>query len=213
MTNDVRAMQLRSWTDGPVRDEVLDFVARITNKGGQDYVPPAARIAVFDNDGTLWCEQPLPVQAFFLVDRVKAMAAKDPSLRVRQPYKALLEQDMKTLKALGLKSIVEMIMATHAGMTQDAFAKIAEAWLATARHPRLGALCTDVTYRPQIELLAFLREHGFKTYIVTGGGIEFVRAFAEHVYGLRHSAGAGDRFERQAQIRGDGSGHFAHEAA
>jgi hypothetical protein len=175
---------LRSWTDGPVRAAILDFVARVTRERGPDYVPPAERIATFDNDGTLWCEQPVQTQVFFLLDRVKALASDDPSVADRQPFRAFLEHDHETLHALGKRAITELVFATHSGMTVGEFEGTARAWFASARHPRLHRLFTRCTYRPQIELLSFLRANGFKTFIVSGGGIDLIRAFAEEAYGI-----------------------------
>jgi phosphoglycolate phosphatase-like HAD superfamily hydrolase len=177
-------MALESWNEGAAKTAILDFVARVTAEGGPDYVPPGERIATFDNDGTLWCEQPMPVQILFLVDRVKQLAAADRSLAAAQPFKALLEHDHATLRTLGKKALAELMAATHAGMEEDEFDRIAREWFATATHPRLGRIPSNVVYRPQVELLEFLRRSGFKTYIVSGGGIDFIRAFAEHAYGI-----------------------------
>jgi hypothetical protein len=175
---------LAAWNDGVAKSEMLDFVARVTEQGGADFVPPAERIATFDNDGTLWCEQPLFVQAFFLIDRVKELADKDPTVKERQPFKALLEQDFKTLMGLGKQALFELVFATHSGMREEEFDPIARDWLAKARHPKFGRLFKECTYRPQFELLNFLRLNDFKTYIVTGGGIDFVRACSEQIYGI-----------------------------
>jgi phosphoserine phosphatase len=175
---------LPSWNDGAAKSAILDFVARVTREGGPDFVQPAERIATFDNDGTLWCEQPMQVQVFFLVDRVKQLAAREPALKERQPYKALLEHDVKTVHALGKQAIFELAFATHAGMTEEEFDAVARDFLATARHPKFGRLFKHGTYRPQVELLGYLRENGFKTYIVSGGGIDLIRAFAEEAYGI-----------------------------
>ena len=175
---------LATWNDGAAKSQILDFVARVTEQGGSDFVPPAERIATFDNDGTLWCEQPLFVQAFFLIDRVKELAAKDPTLKERQPFKALLELDLKTLMGFGKQAILELAFATHSGMSEEEFEPIARNWLAVARHPSFGRLFKECTYRPQCELLNFLRLKGFKTYIVTGGGIDFVRACSEEIYDI-----------------------------
>jgi hypothetical protein len=139
------------WNDGPARAAILDFVGRVTQKGGRDYVPPAERIATFDNDGTLWCEQPLQVQVFFALDRLKALAAKDPTMKDRQPYKAFLERDMKTIFELGRKAAFEVALATHAGMTEDEFDRIAQVWLASARHPKFARPFPQCVYQPQIE--------------------------------------------------------------
>jgi FMN phosphatase YigB (HAD superfamily) len=175
---------LPSWNDGAAKSAIIDFVARVTKEGGPDFVPPAERIATFDNDGTLWCEQPMQVQLFFLIDRVKELAAKDSSMKERQPFKALLEHDTATLHALGKQGLMELVFTTHAGMTEEAFDEIAKAWFASAQHPKFGRLFTQLTYRPQVELLGYLRDNGFKTYIVSGGGIDMIRAFAETAYGI-----------------------------
>jgi len=175
---------LPSWNDGAAKSRILDFVARATKPGGPDFVPPAERIATFDNDGTLWCEHPLQVQGFFLIDRVKELAAKDPGMAGRQPFKALLEHDLKTLHGLGRQALMELGFATHAGVTDEAFDTIASNWLATARHPKFARLFKTCTYRPQVELLDYLRRHAFKTYIVSGGGADFIRAVAEEAYGI-----------------------------
>src|SRR5215469_5281570 len=175
---------LATWKDGAAKSQILDFVARVTQQGGPDFVSPAERIAVFDNDGTLWSEQPLQVQVFFLIDRVKELAGKDPTLRERQPFRALLEHDLKTLMGLGKQAVFELVFATHSGMRDEEFDLIARDWLAKARHPKFGRLFKECTYRPQLELLNLLRQNGFKTYIVTGGGIDFVRACSEEVYDI-----------------------------
>ena len=175
---------LGSWKDGAAKSAIVDFVARVTEPSGADFVPPSGRIATFDNDGTLWCEQPLLTQFFFLSDRVKALSAKDPAIAERLPFRAVLEHDYKTLLGLGKQALLELVGATHAGMTDEDFDGIAREWLATARHPRFGRLFKECAYRPQLELLAYLRENGFKTYIVSGGGVDFIRAFAEEVYGV-----------------------------
>jgi phosphoserine phosphatase len=175
---------LSSWSDGPARTAILDFVARVTAEGGSDYVPPPERIATFDNDGTLWCEQPLQNQFFFAFDRLEALAAQNPSLRERQPFKAFLERDVVTIHALGKQTAFEIAFATHAGMTVDEFSEVAKEWFTTARHPKLGVPFPQCIYQPQIELLRFLRTNGFKTFIVSGGGIDLIRSFAEENYGI-----------------------------
>jgi phosphoserine phosphatase len=174
---------LESWNDTPAKSAITDFVARVT-KRGPDFVEPAERIAVFDNDGTLWTEQPLQTQIFFLIDRVRELVAKDPSLATRQPYQALLERDLATLHALGKKAALELFAATHTGMDVETFDAIARTWFANAKHPKLGRLFTRCTYRPQVELLEYLRANGFRTYIVSGGGIDLIRAFAQEAYGI-----------------------------
>jgi phosphoglycolate phosphatase-like HAD superfamily hydrolase len=193
---------LPSWNDGRARAAILDFVSRVTQLRGPDYVRPAERIAVFDNDGTLWCEQPLQVQVFFLADRVKQLAAADPSVAARQPFKALLEHDLKTLHELGKEGVMELFAATHAGMTVEAFDDMATAWFARAKHAKLDRLFTDLTYQPQIELMEFLREHGFKTFIVSGGGIDLIRAFAERSYGVPREQVIGSSAKLQFEASG-----------
>jgi phosphoglycolate phosphatase-like HAD superfamily hydrolase len=175
---------LPSWNDGATKSIILDFVARVTKEDGKEFVPQAERIATFDNDGTLWCEQPMQVQAFFAQDRLKAFAAKDPTMKERQPFKAFLDHDLKAIQSLGKDAVLEFATTVHAGVTDEMFDKFASAWLAEAKNPRLGRLFKRCTYRPQLELLGFLREHGFKTYIVSGGGIDFIRALAEEAYGI-----------------------------
>ena len=175
---------LSSWNEGPAKRAILDFVAAVTTAGGPNFVPADRRVATFDNDGTLWCEQPLQTQVFFLIDRVKALAAEDATLKERQPYKALLEMDLPALFALGKQGIFELTFATHAGMTEEEFEAIARQWIASAKHPKFGHLFARCTYRPQLELLDYLRDHGFKTYIVSGGGVDFMRAFADEAYGI-----------------------------
>ena len=173
---------LATWNEGAAKSQILDLVARVTKPGGADFLPPAERVATFDNDGTLWCEQPLPVQAFFLIDRVKALADKDATIKERQPFKALIEHDFKTLFGLGKQAIFELVFTTHSGMTEEEFAPIAREWLAHVKHPKFGRLFKQCTFRPQLDLLRFLRANGFKTYIVSGGGIDFMRACAEEIY-------------------------------
>ena len=175
---------LPSWNDGPARSAILDLVARVTKEGSAEFVPPAARIATFDNDGTLWCEQPLQIQFFFAFDRVKQLASKDPALSERQPFKAVLERDYNTLFSLGKQALFELAFATHAGVTDEDFVQAATEWLATARHPKFDRLYKECAYRPQVELLGYLRENGFKTYIVSAGGVDFMRAFADEAYGI-----------------------------
>ena len=175
---------LPSWNDSTAKSAILDFVAGVTKQGGAEFVPPAARIATFDNDGTLWCEQPLQTQFFFAFDRVKQLSSKDPTMRERQPFKAVLEQDYGTLFGRGKQALFELAFATHAGITDEDFEQAAIGWLATARHPKFRRLFKECTYRPQLELLAYLRENDFKTYIVSAGGVDFMRAVAEEAYGI-----------------------------
>ena len=197
---------LPSWTDGAAKSAILDFVARATKEGGPDYVRPAERIATFDNDGTLWCEQPVQVQIFFLIDRVRQLAARDPSLNDRQPYKALLEHDLKTLQALGKQALFELAFATHAGMTEDEFDAIAHEFFASARHPKIGRPFNTLTYRPQVELLGYLRDNGFKTFIVSGGGIDLIRAFAEEAYDIPREQVIGSSVKTRFDAKADAIG-------
>jgi phosphoserine phosphatase len=175
---------LDSWNDGAVKSAIVDFVTRVTKEGGTDYVPPADRVATFDNDGTLWSEQPLQVQILFLVDRVKQLAGKDPAMKEQQPFKALLEHDLKTLHGLGKQGLQELFAATHAGMIQEEFEKIVANWFASASHPKFARPFSTVTFKPQVELLEYLRVSGFRTFIVSGGGIDFMRVISEAAYGI-----------------------------
>ena len=175
---------LPSWKEGPARSALLDFVRRVTAEHGPDYVPPAERIAVFDNDGTLWSEQPMYFQFAFVVDRIHALAPRHPEWKERQPFRAILEGDLASAFAGGEKAVAELIAATHAGMSTDEFQAVVEEWLSTSRHPRFGRPYTDLVYQPMLEVLAWLRANGFKTFIVSGGGVDFLRVFAERVYGI-----------------------------
>jgi phosphoserine phosphatase len=191
---------LPSWTDGAAKSAILDFVARVTDTSGQDFVPPAERIATFDNDGTLWCEYPMQPQVFFGLGRLEALAAKDPSMRERQPFKAFLERDLKTIHALGKQAVFEFAFAVHAGVTEDEFDDIARTWFATAKHPTLGRLFKDCIYRPQLELLQLLRANAFRTFIVSGGGIDLIRAFAEDAYGIAREQVIGSSVKTRFEI-------------
>jgi phosphoglycolate phosphatase-like HAD superfamily hydrolase len=186
IASDARAQSdpLPSWNDGAAKQAILDFVARVTRDDGPDHVPTAARIAVFDNDGTLWAEQPVYVQAVFALDRIKALAPRHPEWTETQPYKGVIEGDAKAIAETGEKGIAELLAVSHAGMTTEAFAKTVADWLATARHPRFRQPYDKLVYQPQTELLAYLRAHQFKTFIVSGGGVEFMRVFAETTYGI-----------------------------
>jgi phosphoglycolate phosphatase-like HAD superfamily hydrolase len=175
---------LPSWNDGPARKSITDFVTKVTTQGGADFVPPAERIAVFDNDGTLWCEQPIYFQAAFALDRVKAMAPNHPEWKQQQPFKAFLSGDRKALAEQGEKGLLTLVAAAHSGMTTDEFANSVADWLATAKHPRFSRPYNDLIYQPMVELLAYLRANGFKTFIVSGGGVEFMRVWAEKAYGI-----------------------------
>ena len=175
---------LPSWNDGPTKQRILDFVARVTKEGGPDYVAPKDRLATIDNDGTLWVEQPIYTQFAFAIDEVKAQANKHPEWKTTEPFKSILAGDMKGLAASGEKGMVEVMAATHSGMTTTDFDKTVKAWLGTAKHPRFKVLYTDLIYQPMLELLGYLRANGFKTFIVSGGGVEFMRDFADKTYGI-----------------------------
>jgi phosphoglycolate phosphatase-like HAD superfamily hydrolase len=194
---------LPSWSDGQSKQAILSFVAAVTRQGSPDFVPAARRIATFDNDGTLWCEQPMYVQLAFALDRVKALAPLNPDWAERQPFKAALEGDMKALAGSGKRGLVELIMATHSGMAVEAFEQVVKDWLATARHPRFRRPYTDLVYQPMIELLAYLRANDFKTFIVSGGGIEFMRPWSEQVYGVPPEQVVGSSIKTAFQMRGD----------
>jgi phosphoglycolate phosphatase-like HAD superfamily hydrolase len=200
------ASSLAGWNDGAAKSQILAFAAGVTRQGGPDFVPPAERIAVFDNDGTLWCEQPLQVQVFFLIARVKELAEKDPTLKERQPFKALLELDLKTLMGLGKQALLELVFTTHSGMKEEEFEPIAREWLAKAKHPKFGRLFKQCTFQPQLELLNFLRQNGFKTYIVSGGGIDFMRACAEEIYGIPREQVIGSSNKLRFEIDGERAG-------
>jgi phosphoglycolate phosphatase-like HAD superfamily hydrolase len=175
---------LASWNAGPAKQSIVAFVQAVTRAGGPDYVPPAERIAVFDNDGTLWAEQPVYFQFAFALDRVKALAPQHPEWKEQQPFKAVLEGDHHALAAQGEKGLLQVIEATHAGMTTDDFAMTVAEWMKTARHPGLNRGYDTLVYTPMLELLGYLRANGFKTFIVSGGGVEFMRVFAERVYSI-----------------------------
>ena len=175
---------LPSWNDGPTKQAIVEFVAQVSSPDSSNYVPPAERIAVFDNDGTLWAEQPLYVQIAFALDRVRALAPEHPEWKSTQPFKAVLEGDLETALSKTENGAAEIVMATHTGMTAAEFSAIAADWLGTARHPTTGRRYTEMVYQPMLELLAYLRANDFKTYITSGGGIAFLRAFAQNVYGI-----------------------------
>jgi phosphoglycolate phosphatase-like HAD superfamily hydrolase len=192
---------LPSWNAGPARQAIVDFVAKVTMKDGPDFVPGPERIAVFDNDGTLWSEQPMYFQLAFVLDRVKALAPQHPEWKDTQPFKAALEGDVKTLAAGGEHALLELVMATHANQTTDEFARAVEAWIATAKHPKTGRPYTEMVYKPMLELLVYLRANGFKTFIVSGGGIEFMRVFAERVYGIPPEQVIGSSIKTKFEMR------------
>ena len=175
---------LASWNDGPAKAAITSFVARVTTEGGPDFVPVADRIAVFDNDGTLWAEQPMYFQLAFALDRVKALAPQHPEWKTQEPFRPLLAGDVKGFLGGGEHALVAAMAASHAGITTDAFTANVREWIHSARHPNTSRSYTDMVYQPMIELLAYLRANGFKTFIVSGGGVEFIRCFADSVYGI-----------------------------
>ncbi|MBL0371876.1 haloacid dehalogenase-like hydrolase [Rhizobium sp. KVB221] len=179
-----QAEDLATWNDGPTRKAIIDFVKDVTTQGDPKFVPVEDRIAVFDNDGTLWTEHPIYFQFAFMLDRVKALAPEHPEWKENEPFKSILAGDMKGVEASGEKGIMEIGMETHAGMSTDAFQKIVSDWFATARHPKFKRPYNDLTFVPMRELLDFLRANGFKTYIVSGGGIEFMRPQTDQMYGI-----------------------------
>ena len=175
---------LPSWNDGASRKAIVDFVEKVTRPGGADFVAPAERIATFDNDGTLWIEQPIYVQFAFALDRVKALAEQHPDWTRREPFASVLKGDLKGVFAAGERGVSEILVATHSGMTSEEFERIVREWIATARHAKTGRLYTDMIYQPMLELLSYLRANEFKTFIVSGGGTDFIRAWAEETYGI-----------------------------
>jgi phosphoserine phosphatase len=191
---------LPSWNDGPTKEAIVAFVEKVTDEGGADYVPPADRIATFDNDGNLWAEKPVYFQLLFAIDRVKALAPEHPEWKDKQPFKAAIEGDMETLAKSGHEGIAELVMASHAGMSTQQFQQIVSAWLATAEHPRFKRKYTDLVYQPMLELLSFLRNNGFTTYIVSGGGIEFVRNFSEEKYGIPPAQVVGSSIKTKYEV-------------
>jgi len=195
---------LPSWSDGAVKRSLIDFVARVTSFGGAEFVPPAERIAAFDNDGTLWTEQPVYFQLAFAFDRVRALSEEHPEWKTRQPFKAVLEDDQQALAAFGEKGLLEIVAATHAGMSTEAFSGIVSRWIATARHPRFDRPYASLVYQPMIELLTYLRGNGFKTFIVSGGGIEFMRPWTERIYGIPPEQVVGSSAEVKFEIGVDG---------
>ena len=191
---------LPSWNDGPVKHSIMDFVAGVTREGSPDFVAVPERIAVFDNDGTLWTEQPFYFQFAFAVDRIKAMAPQHPEWKTRQPFKALLEGDKQALAAAGKDGLIEILTETHTGMTVEDFTKTVLEWTKTARHPRFNRPYTELVYQPMLELLAYLRANGFKTFIVSGGGIEFMRPWTQRVYGVPPEQVIGSSIKTKFQI-------------
>jgi len=192
---------LPSWNDGKSKQAIMAFVGDVTTTGSRNFVAPAERIAVFDNDGTLWSEQPAYFQLLFAIDRVRALAPQHPEWATQQPFKAAIDGDMKALAASGEKGLLELVMATHAGTTPEEFRKVVRDWLATARHPRFKTRFDELVFQPMLEVLQYLRANGFKTYIVSGGGIEFLRAWAEDAYGIPPEQVIGSSIRTRYELR------------
>ncbi len=192
---------LPSWNDGTAKKAITAFVEQVTKEGSPDFVPPAERIATFDNDGTLWAEQPMYFQLLFALERVKALAPQHPEWKTKEPFASLLAGDVKAALAGGEPAIFQIVMATHSGMTTEEFERIVKDWLATAKHPKTGRLLIAMVYQPMLELLAYLRANGFKTFIVSGGGVEFLRAFAEKTYGIPPEQVVGSSGKTKLELR------------
>lgn len=194
---------LPSWNDGPRKQAIINFVERVTTKDSPEYVPPAERIATFDNDGCLWSEQPVYFQLLFALDQVKAEAAEHPEWKTTEPYKSAINGDMQGLMASGKEGLLKVMAVAHVGMTSDEFRESARKWLATARHPKTGRRYTEMVYQPMLELLDYLRDNDFKTFIVSGGGIDFLRVFAEETYGIPPEQVVGSSLGAKYQMRDD----------
>jgi len=192
---------LLSWNDGKAKQSIVEFVAKVTKEGTPNYVPAAERIAVFDNDGTLWAEQPIYFQLLFALDRVKALAPQHPEWKTQEPFASLLKGDVKGVLTGGEPAIAHIFMTTHAGMTTEEFDRIVRDWVATARHPKTKLLYTEMVYQPMLELLTYLRANGFKTFIVSGGGIEFMRPWTERVYGIPPEQVIGSSIKTKFELR------------
>jgi len=192
---------LPSWNDTAPKKAIIAFVEKVTKEDSPEFVPPNERIATFDNDGTLWCEQPMYFQFFFALDRVKTLAPQHPEWKDKEPFASLLKGDMKGALAGGEKSILEIVMATHSGMTITEFEKIVADWIATAQHPKFKRPYTECVYQPMLELLGYLRANGFKTFIVSGGGIEFMRPWVEKVYGIPPEQVVGSSGKTKFELR------------
>lgn len=192
---------LPSWNDNSTKRAIVDFVDRVTTPGSKNFVPKNERIAVFDNDGTLWAEQPMYFQLLFALDRVKTLAPKHPEWKGKEPFASLLKGDGKAALAGGEPAIAQIVMATHAGMTTAEFEQIVRDWITTAKHPKTGRLYTEMVYQPMLELLAYLRANGFKTFIVSGGGIEFMRPWVQKVYGIPPEQVVGSSIKTRFEFR------------
>jgi phosphoglycolate phosphatase-like HAD superfamily hydrolase len=200
-TPGLTAEPLAAWNDTASKKAIVAFVERVTGAESPDFVPPAERIAVFDNDGTLWSEKPIYFQLQFAMDRIKELAPSHPEWKSEQPFQAVLEDDRAVLASVGEKGLLQLVMASHAGMTTDEFALAVHDWLRTARHPRFPCPYTDLVFQPMLELLAYLRANGFTTYIVSGGGIEFMRVFSEELYGIPPEQVIGSSIKTSFELR------------
>jgi hypothetical protein len=192
---------LPSWNDGAAKQSIVEFVAKVTKSGSPDFVPPAERIATFDNDGTLWAEQPMYFQLLFALHRVAALAPQHPEWKDKEPFASLLKGDVKGVLAGGERALLEIVMGTHTGMTTEEFEKIVKDWIASVKHPKTGRLLTEMVYQPMLELLAFLRANSFKTFIVSGGGIDFMRPWTEKVYGIPPEQVVGSSGKTKFELR------------
>ena len=202
---------LPSWNDGDAKRSIIDFVNRVTSEGGSDFIPVSERIATFDNDGTLWAEKPMYFQLFFALDRVRELASDHPEWKTQEPFASLLKGDMETAAKGGMKSLLEVVMATHAGMTTDEFEARVKQWIVTARHPQTRLPYTGMVYQPMLELLNYMRANGFKTFIVSGGGIEFMRPWTEAIYGIPPEQVVGSSIKTRFEMR-DGKPVILREA-
>ena len=176
--------QLASWNDGPAKQAIIDFVRATTDASSSKFVPPQERIATFDQDGTLWVEHPMYTQVIYCLDRVPAVVAQKPQFKNREPFKTVLSGDREAMAKLSLPELEEILIATLTGMPVEVFEAEAKKWIETAKHPRWGRLFTELTYQPMLEVLQYLRANGYKTYIVTGGGQDFVRVSSQQLYGI-----------------------------
>lgn len=192
---------LPSWKDGPTKQAIISFVEKVTKEGGPDFVRPALRIATFDNDGTLWVEKPMYTQVVFAIDRVQTLAPQHPEWKTEEPYKSLLAGDMKAVLSEGEKAAMKIIMSSHANLTTDEFTQICNNWIRTAKHPRFDRLYTKLVYQPMLEVLAYLRKNNFKTFIVSGGGIDFMRPWTQRVYGIPPQQVVGSSIKVQYEMQ------------
>lgn len=197
----LKADPLPSWNDTATKKAIIAFVDKVTTPGSADYVDPAERIATFDNDGCLWSEQPMYFQAFYIFDRIKELAPEHPEWKDKEPFASVLKGDVNGALAGGEKALLEMAMATHAGLTDEEFRKVIRDWLDTARHPKTGMAYDKMVFQPMLELLAYLRAEGFKTFIVSGGGIDFLRVFAEEAYGIPPEQVVGSSIKAGYEVR------------